>query len=207
MATACPNGEGPPMNTDISGIGVRFSFYLQTLFLSNANFFFVSVAPTNTATAANTATAVTALIWWVYRISSYTVFAFAFAMLIMAPSFGTTPECNPHAVVLFRTFSVLESGQTVCCVVTVLVVAVYTSLLFKGHIPPAPRLVHHQELPMTSPDDIVPSRAMPPGSPQAKCNTTPSWQFGQVLPMFLIVLPLPNLVNAFLDFGLRPLPV
>ncbi|KAJ7926987.1 hypothetical protein B0H13DRAFT_2265716 [Mycena leptocephala] len=33
-----------------------------------------------------------------------------------------------------------------------------------------------------------------------------SWQFGQVLPMFLVVLPLSNLVTAFRDYGLRPLP-
>lgn len=29
----CPTGFGPTMNTDISGIGVRISFYLQALFL------------------------------------------------------------------------------------------------------------------------------------------------------------------------------
>jgi hypothetical protein len=32
-AGACIYSEGPPMNTDIGGIGVRISFYLQTLFL------------------------------------------------------------------------------------------------------------------------------------------------------------------------------
>ncbi|CAK5271571.1 unnamed protein product [Mycena citricolor] len=31
---SCPYGGGPPTNTDVSGVGVRFSFYLQTLFLS-----------------------------------------------------------------------------------------------------------------------------------------------------------------------------
>ncbi|KAJ7466523.1 hypothetical protein FB451DRAFT_1178672 [Mycena latifolia] len=34
----------------------------------------------------------------------------------------------------------------------------------------------------------------------------PSWQFGQVLPMFLVILPLANLITAFQDFGLKPLP-
>jgi len=30
---SCNYTRGPPLNTDISGIGVRISFYLQTLFL------------------------------------------------------------------------------------------------------------------------------------------------------------------------------
>lgn len=30
----CVPGQGPPMNTDVSGIGVRISFYLQTLLLA-----------------------------------------------------------------------------------------------------------------------------------------------------------------------------
>lgn len=34
MASECSPSGGPQMNTDISGIGVRVSFYLQTLFLS-----------------------------------------------------------------------------------------------------------------------------------------------------------------------------
>ncbi|KDQ58160.1 hypothetical protein JAAARDRAFT_34971 [Jaapia argillacea MUCL 33604] len=33
VQTACPSGGGPPINTDIGGIGVRISFYLQALFL------------------------------------------------------------------------------------------------------------------------------------------------------------------------------
>ncbi|KZP15426.1 hypothetical protein FIBSPDRAFT_81626 [Athelia psychrophila] len=32
-ATTCAYVGGPPMNTDISGVGVRVSFYLQTLFI------------------------------------------------------------------------------------------------------------------------------------------------------------------------------
>ncbi|KAJ6549848.1 hypothetical protein B0H19DRAFT_1159882 [Mycena capillaripes] len=33
MSNSCAYIGGPPMNTDISGIGVRVSFYLQTVFL------------------------------------------------------------------------------------------------------------------------------------------------------------------------------
>jgi hypothetical protein len=32
----CPYSGGPPMNNDVSGIGVRISFYLQTLFLGES---------------------------------------------------------------------------------------------------------------------------------------------------------------------------
>jgi hypothetical protein len=38
MSDSCANSGGPPMNTDISGIGVRVSFYLQTVFLGNTLF-------------------------------------------------------------------------------------------------------------------------------------------------------------------------
>jgi len=37
-----------------------------------------------------------------------------------------------------------------------------------------------------------------PSSPQS------AWQFGQVLPMFLVVLPAINMINAFKEFGLKP---
>ncbi|KAJ7708086.1 hypothetical protein B0H17DRAFT_1191585 [Mycena rosella] len=322
------NGGGPAMNTDISGIGVRVSFYLQTLFLSclcarsgDAN---EIAGALYTLLATNTAMAVTALILglkpipeisfhdglvvfyllylsWVTVcfslpacarlgngasdkrsgnikmlhffsiVQSYTVFAFAFAMLITARTFGSSVLCNTHAVVvLFRPFSALTSGRTVCWVMTVLVVTVYTGILVKDHMPPAKKLVPQwiqkrvtkqipaasdQDLPKTSPDVVPPPRSAPviaPGNVQFRARQPPephmeydlqiawnlvieivvvlilwgltvmntellirwnnfapsdgtsSWQFGQVLPMFLVVLPLTNVVNAFREFGLRP---
>ncbi|KAJ6542537.1 hypothetical protein DFH09DRAFT_1173928 [Mycena vulgaris] len=319
---ACNYAGGPPMNTDISGIGVRVSFYLQTLFLSclsaRSGDLNEIAGALYTLLATNTAMAVTALILglkpapeisfhdalvvfyllylsWVtvffslpacarFRgnvkllhffsiMQSYTVFAFAFAMLIKAPTFGFQPGCNPHAVVvLFRPFSALKAGRTVCWVMTVLVVTVYTGILVKDHMPSAPRLVQQwiqkrvtkqipatdQEIPMASPHVAPPPRIIPalaPVKPQFRSRQSPerpmeydlqiawnlvieiavvlilwgltvmntellirrnnfepshnqsSWQFGQVLPMFLVVLPLTNLVNAFRDFGLRPVSV
>ncbi|KAJ7149169.1 hypothetical protein C8R43DRAFT_1007404 [Mycena crocata] len=322
MATSCIHGGGPPMNTDISGIGVRVSFYLQTLFLSclsaRSGDLNEITGALYTLLATNTAMAVAALILglkpnpeisfhdalvvfyllylsWVTVffslpacarfpgnvkrlhffsiVQSYTVFAFAFAMLITAPSFGRSPLCNPNAVVVvFRPFSALTSGRIVCWVMTGLVVALYTGILVKDHMPPAPKLVHQwiqkrvtkqipatdHDLPMTSPDVGVPPprnaptrvpakvqyhSRKPPEQPMeydlqiawhivieiavvlilwgltvmntellirwnnfAPSDGTSSWQFGQVLPMFLVVLPLSNLINAFRDFGLRPLP-
>ncbi|KAJ7268578.1 hypothetical protein C8J57DRAFT_1325606 [Mycena rebaudengoi] len=345
MDPNCPYSGGPAMNTDISGIGVRVSFYLQTLFLSCLSARSGSqneiTGALYTLLATNTAMAVAALILglkpnpeisfhdaivvfyllylsWVTVffslpacarfpgnvktlhffsvLQSYTVFAFAFAMLITAKSFGSAPPCNPHAmVVLFRPFKALTSGRTVCWVMTVLVVVVYTGLLVKDHMPPAPKLVHRwikkritKQIPSTDLEahidispDAEPRSAMPRPAPgkvlhhvkkpgdkpvsqpfQPPCsriiydssrrpqmeyydlqiawnlvieiivvfilwgltvmNTEllikwnkfdqsdgiqSKWQFGQILPMFLVVLPLVNVVNAFKDFGLRPLPI
>ena len=66
------------------------------------------------------------------------VFAFALTLLITAPSFGNTPECNKGAVVvLFRPFSALPTGRIVCWVLASLVVVVYACITVKDHIPPA----------------------------------------------------------------------
>ncbi|KAJ7476770.1 hypothetical protein FB451DRAFT_1366371 [Mycena latifolia] len=151
MAMACSNGI-PPMNTDISGIGVRVSFYLQTLFLSIAFSRFGGLIRTDGGGGRGHRSALVVLyllyLSWVTVclslpacarlrgnvrmlhffsiIQNYTIFAFAFAMLITARTFGSKPECNPNAVVvLFRPFSALTSGRIVAWVITVLVVAVY----------------------------------------------------------------------------------
>lgn len=68
-------------------------------------------------------------------IQSYTVFAFAFAMLATAPTFGSTPECNPNALtILFRPFSALNVGRILFCVLAGLVCIAYTALLVNDHI-------------------------------------------------------------------------
>ncbi|KAF9466923.1 hypothetical protein BDZ94DRAFT_1305793 [Collybia nuda] len=41
---------------------------------------------------------------------------------------------------------------------------------------------------------------------EASDASTSEWQFGQVLPMFLITLPLVNVIGAFREFGIRPFP-
>ncbi|KAJ7191331.1 hypothetical protein GGX14DRAFT_600848 [Mycena pura] len=323
---ACPPGLGPSMNTDISGIGVRISFYLQTLFLSclsaRSNKLDEITGALYTLLFTNTAMAVTALILgmkpvpeitfhdalvvfyllylsWVTVnftlpacarfsgnikllhffsiLQSYTVFAFAFALLSTASSFGLHPQCNPNAVVvLFRPFSALKGGRIAGWVLNVLVAAVYTGILVKDHIPPAPARVQQwiqkrvtKQVPAPDADAALPVAAPPPhpapphraphtalgrGQYRARKPHDPrpmeydlqiawnlvielfvvlllwalavmntelliqwnnfapsddshsSWQFGQVLPMFLVVLPLVNLINAFRDFGFRPPP-
>ncbi|KAJ7221286.1 hypothetical protein GGX14DRAFT_558784 [Mycena pura] len=34
--------------------------------------------------------------------------------------------------------------------------------------------------------------------------SVPNWQFGQILPMFLTILPITNMVSAFITFGMKP---
>ncbi|KAJ6505204.1 hypothetical protein C8R45DRAFT_972006 [Mycena sanguinolenta] len=313
----------PQLNTDISGIGVRVSFYLQTLFLSCLCA--RSGSPDEIAGAlytllfTNTAMAVTALIlgfqqtpeitfhdglivfylltlaWvtvqsslpavakfpnvkllYIFSIvQSYTIFAFAFAMLITAYSFGGhTEKCNPNAlVVIFRPFPALPAGRLVCLVVTAVIFTLYTGILIKDNLPPAPKRILQwiqqkvtKEVPTTTEQELPTPPGIPPlprhtaqkmsaGKVEYHSRKAPAvpkeydlqiawdivikilfvlvlwglavmntellifwnhfppsngqslWQFGQVLPMFLVVLPLANLITAFRDFGLRPLPV
>ncbi|KAJ7202536.1 hypothetical protein GGX14DRAFT_462875 [Mycena pura] len=326
---SCVYGSGgPPMNTDISGIGVRLSFYLQTVFLGCLSARSTSPEEVTgalyTLLATNTGMAVTALIlgfksmpeisfhdalvvfyllyisWvtvffslpssaifpgkikmvhWCSVIQSYTLFAFAFVMLSTAPRFGSTPECNPNAVVvIFRPFSALHGGRILFLVLTGLVVIVYTAILYNDYIAsPIKRLVRRishrvieripdQEQAPPSPAHPEPVRPktpparettatvapepevydyVPPSKRQTKyrpnidwkivlkitvvlilwamavMNTellirwnrfamsddshTP-WQFGQVLPMFLVVLPLVSLVITFMENGFRKVP-
>ena len=69
-------------------------------------------------------------------VHSYTVFVFALTLLAKATSFGTTPECNKNAVVVFfRPFSALHAGRVAGWVLTVIVVVVYTLITLKDHLP------------------------------------------------------------------------
>jgi len=71
-------------------------------------------------------------------LQSSTVFAFAFAMLIKAKTFGRTRNAIA-VVVLFRPFSALYAGRIVCWIMTVIVVAVYTVITAKDYLPPPPK--------------------------------------------------------------------
>jgi hypothetical protein len=76
-------------------------------------------------------------------VQSYTVFAFAFAILIKAKTFGSNPECNGVAVVvIFRPFSAINAGRIVCWILTIIVVAIYTVITAKDYLPPPPKGVH-----------------------------------------------------------------
>jgi hypothetical protein len=65
-------------------------------------------------------------------IQSCILFAFAFAMLGTATTFGSTPECNHNAVVvLFRPFAALDVGRILFLVLTALVVIIYGGIIYK----------------------------------------------------------------------------
>lgn len=110
-------------------------------------------------------------------VQSYTIFAFAFTMLISAHSFGRTPDCNSHAVVvLFHPFPALPAGRILCLVLTAFFFTVYTGILIKDHLPPTPKRILQwiqrkvtkevpaadQELPTAQPEAPPQPRPAPP---------------------------------------------
>ena len=57
-------------------------------------------------------------------VQSYILFAFALAILIRAPTFGSTPLCNSNAkAVIFRPFSALHGGRIAATIVVAIVIA------------------------------------------------------------------------------------
>jgi hypothetical protein len=120
-------------------------------------------------------------------IQSYTVFAFVFAMLATAPTFGSTPECNPNALaVLFRPFSALNAGRILFCVLAGLVCITYTALLVNDHIaPPAKKMIRIlkqliiQHIPapdMPTEAAVPPPPPAPPRAPEAIAALPPAFK-------------------------------
>lgn len=68
-------------------------------------------------------------------IQSLVIFAFALAILITAKTFGSTPQCNPHAVLVFlRPFPVFNAGRIVGWVIIVLMLALYAFMTAKDYL-------------------------------------------------------------------------
>ncbi|KAF7978017.1 hypothetical protein HWV62_1885 [Athelia sp. TMB] len=315
----CQFSGGPPLNTDISGVGVRISFYLQTIFLGlqaarSGSLDEISGAE-YTLIATNVAMAVTALILglkptpeisfhdalvvlyllslcWATNIcalascnsvggdarslqlfsvlQSVAVFAFALAMLITAPQFGSNPECNRHAVlVLFRHFPVFPAGRIVGWVVAAVVILGYMYMTFKDYLSEARSILGRKkkEDPLPEEKKEVKPEASDAQSLNIKSevveedpietykqahlkwkgdtqvyqpnvdgtlmlqlvaimilwalavmntellivwnnfapddSTVSIWQFGQILPLLLVVLPMVGMVTAFQKYGYR----
>ena len=71
---------------------------------------------------------------------SYLIFALGLAMLVRAPTFGSTPRCNSHAVtVVFRQFPALDAGRIAAFVVLSVVTLFYTALTFTDYRRPVIR--------------------------------------------------------------------
>ncbi|KAF8503951.1 hypothetical protein BU17DRAFT_101612 [Hysterangium stoloniferum] len=212
-------------------------------------------------------------------IQSYTIFAFVFALLVKAETFGSDPGCNSNAVVvLFRPFIALKGGRIVGWVVAIIVLVIYTAMTVNDYSPIQQREVLEklwiqvtklQRRPISEPtlpvkeDDLgahmptdtvkpvmedavrTPQQAkdLQPQRPvvydaniagdlvaelvvililwslavmntellikwnkfQPSTSSQSQWQFGQVLPLFLVVLPITSTLSAFRENGLRRL--
>ncbi|KDQ54253.1 hypothetical protein JAAARDRAFT_60674 [Jaapia argillacea MUCL 33604] len=176
---------GPMPNPDVSGIGVRISFYAQAFLLAlqsarssssdeitNA---LTTLVATNMAYCVTTMTlgfagnspnqlslydalvvvylltpSWTAIFFTMpaYNrlkkgsrvvkllaiLQSYLVFACAFVVLTLAPSFGSNPPCNGYLnFVIFRPFKVLENGRTAFLVLLSCVTVGYTLMLVSDY--------------------------------------------------------------------------
>ncbi|KZP10095.1 hypothetical protein FIBSPDRAFT_221570 [Athelia psychrophila] len=215
-------------------------------------------------------------------IQSIAVFSFALAILITAPTFGSTPECNRHAkLVVFTQFRVFDAGRILGWIVAVAVIVGYTGMTAKDYITDPRNIFRRKKAEMGLPGEMggsgkpepveAPSldiKAEPEEDPiepyrqanlkwkaeaqvyqpnvdgmlmlqlgaiavlwaLAVMNTellivwnlfgkvdstvttditdtvdpTPSiWQFGQILPLLLVVLPMVGMVTAFQTYGIR----
>lgn len=68
---------------------------------------------------------------------SMVVFAFALAVLITAETFGSNPECNTHAVLVFlRPFRVFNAGRIVGGVLCGTVLVLYTLMTARDYLSP-----------------------------------------------------------------------
>lgn len=97
--------------------------------------------------------------------SSYIFFAYGFAILGTAPTFGKTPACNADAViVVFQPLSALHAGRVLCLVVLCIAVFIHFSSVFSDC---RERIMRSRKARM---DDTDPARTekgdMTPSSPR-----------------------------------------
>jgi len=309
----CIYDGGPPMSHDVVGIGVRISFYLQTLALACLSLrsptFYTIAGSIYPLIVTSLAMVVAGLIvglrsqpeisfhdalvmFYLLYLSwaavcytsrqctlsshdgvrmlqvtcifySYIIFAFALVLLITAESFGNTPECNRHAViVLFRPFPAFPQGWIIGWTLTFIVFVIYTFMITGQtwrRIPLRWKLpIVEFDVPADPESEVTRSTEVSPqalfrdatlNSSKSKgqslshelpiawdvaiqlvlivvfwsltvlntellikwncfapANRTQSfWQYGQILPVFVVVLPVLNMIKAFRDFAFRPL--
>ncbi|KAF7293808.1 hypothetical protein HMN09_01176600 [Mycena chlorophos] len=131
--SGCANGTQPIMNTDISGPGVRISFYLQTLFLSclfaRSESLDELTGALYTLLSTNTAMAVTALILG-FKPQPEISFHDALIVLYLLSLSGTAvfiilPTINkfPEASKTLRYFSVIQTYAILAFMLAVLIKA------------------------------------------------------------------------------------
>ncbi|KAJ7058755.1 hypothetical protein C8F01DRAFT_1147110 [Mycena amicta] len=137
----CTDGSRPMMNTDISGPGVRISFYLQTLFLSclfaRSESLDEITGALYTLLSTNTAMAVTALIlafkphpeisFHDALIVLYLLTLSGLAVFFILPSFNKFPDASRS----LRYFSVIETYAILAFIFAILIKADTVGLLPK----------------------------------------------------------------------------
>lgn len=70
-------------------------------------------------------------------VQSVVVFAFSLAVLITAETFGSNPECNTHAVLVFlRPFRVFNAGRIIGGVLCGTVLVLYTFMTARDYLSP-----------------------------------------------------------------------
>ncbi|KZP23005.1 hypothetical protein FIBSPDRAFT_1043159 [Athelia psychrophila] len=283
------------MNTDVGGVGVRVSFYLQALFIGfqaarSGSKEDIRGAEYNLIVT-NIAMAVTALFLGLkpnpdisfheqrpgrlvpsqpllggqYLPASIVVFAFALAVLITAPRFGSHPECNHHAwLVLLRPIKVFNTGRIVGGVGCGIVIFLYIGMVVLGkykeakmekepavEVPPnAATSQPDKDMPIRKPildpdvektvlDALAEHRDKGKGHTWKRDVDYPLtgylliilvmwalavmntellivwnkfaqsddpqsiWQFGQILPLLLIIVPFVGMIEIFMAHGLR----
>ncbi|KAF7973153.1 hypothetical protein HWV62_15931 [Athelia sp. TMB] len=278
----CGYTGGPPMNTDISGVGAARSGSKDDI--TGAEY---------TLIATNIAMAITALLLGLQPepdisfhefgdirilqllsvLQSIVVFAFALAVLITAPRFGSNPECNTHAVLaFFGHFPVFNAGRIVGGTTGGIVIVLYVCMTARDYLSPLLSIIRQKRAKDTLPIDVAapqPRADAPIHIPQAdlkfdvqdnvdahldvyaqlskkgedqtselnfngtltlqliaililwaiavmntellivwnhfeKSDSPQSmWQFGQVLPLLLIIVPFVGMVKVFKAHGLR----
>ncbi|KAJ7899750.1 hypothetical protein B0H13DRAFT_1883744 [Mycena leptocephala] len=192
---ACPYAHGPPLNTDIAGIGVRVSFYIQSLchvYLSGKadSSFILSLRPEPDITFHDRRP----LVAVVFALESCAVSAFTFLLWITAKTFGSTPACNANAFIfLFVPIHALKPGRIISLVLTGLgalgaafseadkasIQALWAiqTFIWISSVVNTELLIHFNHF-------------APPDGQRSP------WQFGQILPMFLTIISLRDVYKA-----------
>lgn len=197
-------------------------------------------------------------------LQTYIILAFIFSVLGTASSFGSTPRCNGHAViVIFGRFKLLGKGWVAVLVINIIITAYYTFITYLGYRDTVINFYRRQRKKIENtysgkPTGVNAPDPLPPADetedfPHADASQAffgPSWQparkeeptgitktflielgiriifwaafvlntelliiwsrfdssdpagqwsFGQILPLFLIALPLLSIASAFIE--------
>ncbi|KAJ7809251.1 hypothetical protein B0H14DRAFT_3481628 [Mycena olivaceomarginata] len=207
----CPYTHSPPLNTDIAGIGVRVSFYIQSLchiYLSGKAdskytwmLTITSMAVTSLILSLRPEPDITfhdhrPLVAVVFVLKSCAVSAFTFLLWITAKTFGSMPACNSNAFIfLFVPIHVLKHGRIISLVLAGLGAFVFGLSIFEADTDSiqglwAIQIIVWISLVVNTELLIYFNHFAPPDGQRSPR------QFGQILPMFLTIISLWDVYKA-----------